>query len=956
MGVSLLLCSSLAVALGTARPQAPETAVDWNADVRPILAEHCLVCHGPDPEARAAGVRLDTAEGLFHGGPDAPVVPGDPDGSELVYRVAADDDFERMPPPGTGERLTPEEIATLRAWIEQGAEWTPHWAYAPFGEPCEPPEPVIDDGRERTPIDTFLRRRLLAQGLDLAEDAPLRDQVRRLYLDLTGLPPAHHVVTDLERRVASDGSGDAAWGELVDRVLASRAHAEHYAVRWLDVARYADSHGFTTDGARSMWPWRDWVVRAIEEDMPFDRFTIEQLAGDLLPGATRDQRLATGFHRNTQINGEGGAKDEENRVAAVMDRVATTGAVWLGTTLACAQCHTHKFDPVTHTDYFRMFAVFNSTRDSGVSAAPRMLVGLTSEESAGATAHEERLAEAELAHREAWAASSAGWTPWQPARATGSNGPELRPTEFMGAYRVVGQNAVFSTYVLEGEVQGPRTVGALRLEVLPDGGPGRARNRNFVLQEVRVASRPAADPDAPWTRHPLAPDARADFEQDTRGDGGGLYRAAFAADDDPATPGWAVKPAFDTPHAAVFPLASPVDLDGRTLRIELVQEHGGNHTIGAFRVCLGEGRDGALVTTRWRDAWAALGQVRRSRPDLPTSLVMEERATPRSTRRFHRGSFLDPREVVRSGVPPALDLFTGGTSEVRTRLDLARWLVHPDNALVHRVTVNRWWQQLFGRGLVPTENDLGLRGARPSHPELLEWLARGHVASGFSRRAFLRLALTSTAYRQGRRNPAAEERDPENVLLGRRLPRRLSGEALRDCMLAAAGMLTTTGPGEPPVQPVRPAASGAFTQNPKSTRPSEGEARFRRSLYTRTWRSSPFPFYQTFDAPVRDVSCTRRTPSATALQALALANDPIVMEAARGLGALLRESSGEGEGARARMIEAAWTRALARRPSPDEVARVRDHLSRIQEHDGVDAVPAALARLVFNLAEFTYTP
>lgn len=938
----------VAVAPATAAPCSfdgdPPT---WTVDVRPILAEHCFTCHGPDEATRAADVRLDVPEGLFGNRDDfAPVVPEDAEGSELLYRVSSPDDFDRMPPPDAGEALTEAEIDTLRAWIGAGARYEEHWAYAPLAQVA--PAAVSPDGRERSPIDSLVRARLMGRGRDLSPDAAPLDLVRRVHIDLVGLPPEPATVA----RFLSDPS-DAAYEALVDELLASPDFGVHWARQWLDAARYADSHGFTIDGGRSIWPWRDWVVDAMNRDQPFDAFTIEQLAGDLLPGATRAQRIATGFHRNTQVNQEGGAKDEENRISAVMDRVATTGSVWLGSTIACAQCHTHKFDPVTQTEYFGLYAFFDSTADGGVSAAPSMLVPSTAAEERVAATWESELERAEAAHREAWDAAARGLTPWQPARATGSNGPELRP-EPDGSYRVLGQNPVYSTYVLEGEAP-IATADTLRLEVLPDGGPGRSKNRNFVLQEVRVEVKRGAD--ATWQRVPLA-SARADFEQDTSAGGGGRFpiAAALAADDD----GWAIKPAFGEPHAAELRFAEPVDLEGATLRVELRQELGANHTLGRFRLALGtrgaEDAAAPLVTEDWRAAWRRVRAVRVERPRMPTTLVMEERAEPRVTRRFHRGSFLDPREPVEPHVPAAMDRFRRGEDSaapaLQDRLDLARWLVDPGNALVHRVTVNRWWQALFGRGLVETENDFGLRGARPTHPDLLDWLAGEFLRGGMSRKALLRTIVLSTTYRQTSEASAdLVAEDPRNGSLGRQRRLRLTGEALRDAMLRVSGSLDPAR-GGPPVQPPQPDGVYAFTQAGKNWRTSPGSDRFRRSLYTRIWRSAPYPFYSTFDAPSASVTCTRRARATSPLQALALANDPMVVELARRFGATLAADGADDSA----MIEAAFARALGREPAPVEAARLAEHLAAVRRHDGADAVPFGLARVVFNLAEFTHRP
>ncbi|MEE2941025.1 MAG: DUF1549 domain-containing protein, partial [Planctomycetota bacterium] len=461
----------------------------WSHDVRPILAEHCFECHGPDEAARRAGLRLDTEEGLLgaHGGPAA-VDRAAPHLSELLLRVDAEDDFDRMPPPEAGEALDAEDVETLRRWLDAGGRWEPHWAYRPLRSVVPPTTGV----GSFAPIDRFIAERLRAEGFELAAPAEPRELLRRLHLDLTGLPPS---AAEVARFVGDPG--EEAYVAEVDRLLGSMAHAEHWARYWLEAARYADSHGYTIDGGRSIWPWRDWVIRSIHADQPFSEFTVEQLAGDLLPGATREQRIATGFHRNTQINQEGGAKDEENRINAVIDRVATTGTVWLGATLACAQCHTHKFDPVTQTEYFGLFGYLNSTADGGVTDAPRLLVPRDEAERqavAAFEAEESRLVAA-LSMRRSEAQEP--FTTWQPVDAAGSNGPELR-LEQDGSYRVLGQNAVYSTYTLEGRTPA-RATRHVRLEVLPQGGPGRGRKRTFLLQEARVRVGSGSDGEREWS-------------------------------------------------------------------------------------------------------------------------------------------------------------------------------------------------------------------------------------------------------------------------------------------------------------------------------------------------------------------------------------------------------------------------------------------------------------------------
>ena len=920
MGLSLLFTALLcSVGDGDSR------GTSYARDVRPILAEHCFQCHGPDERKRKARTRLDTAAGLSALGSERRRIaePGDVETSELWLRVTSGEDLERMPPAEHGRRLETQEFEVLRRWIESGARWEPHWAFAPFRE-VEPP-PVRDEAWIANPIDRFVLARLEREGLAPAPEADRRTLMRRASLDLIGMVPA---LEEVEAFVADERPD--AWERAVDRLLASPHYGERWARPWLDLARYADSHGFTIDGGRSMWPWRDWVVRAIDADMPFERFTIEQLAGDLLPDATNAQTVATAFHRNTQINQEGGAKDEENRVLAVIDRVNTTAAVWLGSTMACAQCHSHKFDPISQTEYYRMFAFFDQTEDGGVSSGPRAAVSdaETEEQLAQFEAERERLA-AELDRQAALAAT--GWVRWRPARWRASEGPELELLPD-GSLRSIGHNPQTSVYSLEGPVPAAG-LAALRLEALPDlslsgRGPGRASGGKFEVSSLVVAVRAHAD--APWRELEL--------------------------DRDEA---WGVQTEPGRPHAVHYALETPLPAEARELRVELRQERGSNHVLGRFRLLVratpqGPGGQHALVPSAWTEAWQALVEHEGRALKLPTVLVMRERAERRTTRVFERGSFLDPGPAVEAGFPAAINHFARDGNP-RTRLDLARWLVHPENALVWRVTVNRWWQSFFGLGIVATENDFGLRGAAPTHPDLLEWLARELVRRQGSRKQIHRLIVTSRTYRQSSRpRPELSGIDPRNRLLARQSRLRTDAECIRDSALRASGLLEPERFG-PPVQPPQPQGVFAFTQSNRKWEPSAGPDRFRRTLYTRIWRSAVFPFLTTFDAPVPSQTCTRRLRSNTPLQALTLANDPMMIEIAAGLAArVVSEAEDDSE-----RIDHLFRLCLSRPATAAEQEILEQHLaSQRERHASLAGEEAelrawsALARVMLNLDEF----
>ncbi len=888
--------------------------VDFAKDVRPIFAEHCAQCHGPDEGNRMADLHLDVPE-TFRA--DSIVVPGEPELSELYRRITAEDELVRMPPALHAGPLAPRDIGVIRRWIEQGAEWQPHWAYAPFRD-VEPPS-VTDDARVLNSIDRFVLARLEREGIAASPPADRRTLIRRLSLDLIGMGPTPDEVDAF----VSDEREDA-YERIVDRLLASPHYAERWARHWLDLARYADSNGFTIDGPRSMWPYRDWVVHAIDDSMPFDRFTIEQIAGDLLPHPTNAQLVATGFHRNTQINQEGGAKDEENRVNAVIDRTNTTGAVWLGSTLACAQCHTHKFDPLPQVEYYRMLAFFDQTEDGGVSTGPSVQV--TDEDSApllAAFESERARLEAQLDAAERAAAS--GWVRWMPTLAIASEGPELRVAAD-ASIMSVAHNPQTSVYDLEGPAP---TVGiaAVRLEALPDlslpaHGPGRAKDGGFVLSRIRLFVR-AAGTDAPFEER-------------------GIENRE-----------WAVRAQPGEPHVRVFRLAEPLPNAELDVHLELLQDHGTNHVLGRFRVSFADATGTGLeadVPKAWSDAWRALVAHEELRPDLPSTLVMRARTNPRVTHVFRRGSFLDPGEAVVPGFPSAMNHFAAAATP-KTRLDLARWLVHPENALVHRVTVNRWWQRFFGLGLVATENDFGIRGGEPSHPDLLEWLARELVRREFSMKSIHRSIVTSATYRQSSRARAdLVERDPRNRWLARQTRLRLEPEVIRDAALRASGLLSPE-IGGPPVQPPQPEGVFLFTQTKKDWIASEGADRYRRTIYTRLWRSSPYPFLVTFDAPQPNVTCTRRVPSSTPLQALTLANDPMMLELAAGLARRVMADAASDED----RIRRAFELVLARAPNESELVIMTRHLESQRRRRSVEArVWAALARVLFNVDEFSH--
>ena len=904
--------------------RADEGTVRFNRDIRPILSDNCFACHGPDEKHRQARLRLDL------GGQSPVIVPGDPDASELIARITASDDSERMPPAETGKRLTKSEIDRLRHWIQEGANYEAHWSFMPLAT-ADPPEISAGDRRTRQPlngIDNFIWQRLGEQRLVPSPAADKSTLIRRVYLDLIGLLPS---AEEVEQFVHDDRP--EAYNELVDRLLKNRHYGERWGRHWLDQARYADSHGYTIDGERVMWPYRDWVIQALNHDMPFDQFTIEQLAGDLLPGGTKQQRIATGFHRNTLINQEGGTDDEQFRVEAVMDRVSTTGAVWLGLTIGCAQCHSHKFDPISHREYYAFYAFFNHGSDvNNVGPTVEIHEGelfLEQPDSDqlrdlnAAVAETERLRRARDERQRVWEASllagasdqrtpdQLAWTPLEPDRLSAA---EAQFTLLDDHSVLATQGILRETYVVETKPLPPDAViGSFQLrmiphESLPQNGPGLAGNGNFVLSAVEVF---LGD-----ERLPLV------FASATHAQPG--YPSAALIDDDPGT-GWSINVAagstvkMNSEHIAWLALGRAVAAEGKRLKIILRHELNNHYNVGRFQLSwsseVAEGTaDASLlealripvedrtpeqrkdiaaafsaVDTVYKEARGRVDVLRRRLGLGPAaeSMVMQELPERRDTYLLVRGDFLRPDKAggaIEPGVPEVLPpLADDPSARPRNRLDLARWLVASNNPLTPRVTVNRIWMHYFGHGLVETENDFGRQGSPPTHPELLDWLARQFIERGWSLKELHRLIVTSATYRQASlARPDAAAVDPLNRLLARQNRLRLDAEIVRDAALSASGKLSPK-MGGPSVRPPQPDGVYAFTQNRKNWPTDTGENRYRRGIYTMFYRSAPYPTLITFDSPDFQRVCTQRARSNTPLQALTMANDPAIFELARGM-------------------------------------------------------------------------
>lgn len=939
--------------------------VQFNRDIRPLLSDRCFYCHGPDEKTRKAGLRLDTFEGATkeRGGYRA-ITPGKPDESELLRRVTSHDTGEVMPPLSAKKAaVTPQEAGLLRRWIEQGAKYQGHWAFQPLAK-VQPPA-VKNTRWIRNDIDRFILARLEQAGLQPSPQADARTLIRRLSLDLTGLLPSP---TEVEVFVKAFNTPDirkqdAAYNALVERLLASPHYGERWGRHWLDQARYADSNGYTVDGERVMWPYRDWVIQALNEDKPFDQFTIEQLAGDLLPSPTKAQLVATGFHRNTVINEEGGVDPEQARVEQVMDRVSTTGAVWLGLTVGCAQCHTHKFDPITHKEYYRMFAFFNSTIDVNnqgpvVPVRRGEMFGKPEPGQATVAANAPVLKQddwerQEIARLEKNPAVTApnkaiAWQSFDLVKADTEAAGKLRQLDD-GSFLITSNAAVNDAYRILARIASPR-VAAVRLrvlphEALPKHGPGLGADGSFALSEFYIDSEGGAR---------RFSDAFADDEQ-------AAHPARAAADNDRRT-GWAAPP-DGQPHEVVFLMGQGRTFASRQIQFILRHEAESNRGIGRFKIEVAtetphDARGAALLAalklpqtarspeqkTMVNAAFVSARAVREKQTSNDVfAMVMRDINVPRESYIFTRGDFTRPDKAVgllQPGVISAIAPALPETDKPRTRLDLAQWLVDPANPLTPRVTINRVWLRYFGRGLVETEEDFGTQGTLPTHPELLDWLSSELIRRGWSLKAMHRLIVTSATYRQASAaRKDLSERDPRNLLLWRQERFRVEAEIVRDAALSASGLLNAK-IGGPSVRPPQPDGVYAFTQSKKNWIAAPGTDRFRRALYTQFFRSAPYPLFTTFDSPDFQQVCTRRFRSNTPLQSLTLANDPAFLEIAQGLAArLVREAPGEFASVLDARLRHAFALCFSRPPNATELAALRGYVER--QAQGFASQPAS---------------
>jgi hypothetical protein len=994
---SAMTCAMAASVRAEGGAPAGSKTVGYNRDIRPILADKCFKCHGPDAGERKGKLRLDNATGATAPAASGSVaiVAGKLDQSELYQRITSTDSDERMPPTKTGKTLSAAEVYKIKSWIEEGAEYQGHWA---FLAPERPPLPTVkNEAWCRTPIDRFILARLEAEGLKPSPAADKVTLIRRLSLDVVGLPPAIPQVDAF----TADGRGGA-YDKLIERLLESPHYGERWGRIWLDAARYADSDGYEKDKSRQVYFYRDWVIGALNRDLPYNQFIIEQIAGDQLPGATQDQIVATGFLRNSMINEEGGVDPEQFRMESMFDRMDCVGKGILGLTIQCAQCHSHKYDPLTHDEYYGLFAFLNNADEANVAVYTHDEE--VKKERIGSEIHDvEALIKR---HNPEWAARMAAWEKQvvgdQPAWVIVRPAVEEESTggaryEQLEDGSILQQGYAPTKHTVEMSVKtGVTPITAFRLELLNDpnlplGGPGRSIKGTGALTEFRVEAKPADGKGQPITvkfskatadvNPPEAP-LESIFD-DKSGKKRVTGPVGFAIDGKKET-AWGIDVGpgrRNQPRKAVFTADKPISFPGGTLlTFHLAQNHGGwnsddnqNCNLGRFRLSISTApaatadpvpehvreilaiarakrtatQTGALFSfwrmtvPEWNGANAWIESLWKQHPEGSAQLALSERVKMRPTHLLLRGDFLKPGKRVEPGVPSFLNPLPPGAP--LTRLTFARWLVDRRAPTTARSLVNRVWQAYFGTGLAATSEDLGTQCDAPSHPELLDWLAVEFMENGWSLKHLHRLIVTSAVYRQSSRpTPELLARDPYNRLLARGPRSRVDAELVRDIALAASGVLDSK-IGGPSVCPPAPAFlfQPPTSYGPKVWNEAAGPERYRRALYTFRYRSVPYPMLQAFDAPNGDFACVRRTRSNTPLQALTTLNEPIYLDCAR---ALALRTLSEGGSTDADRLIYAFRRCLARRPSEPETTTLLDLLDRqARRFARPEAAPWALA-------------
>ncbi len=985
--------SDSVVPLATAHQQVTEEGI-FASDVRPILAARCYACHGS--QVQQNGLRLDSLAAILKGSTNGSVVvAGDSEKSPLVRRILG---LDRPQMPYGSPSLSAKQVEVIRKWIDEGARGpdsgTPlaatgpvkHWAYV---KPVRPDLPKVNDAAWcKNPIDYFVLAKLASQDLKPSPEASKEVLIRRVSLDLTGLPPTPQEVDAF----LADHSPQA-YEKVVDRLLASPHYGERWAAMWLDLARYADTNGYEKDLRRLMWKYRDWVINAFNQDMSFRDFTIQQIAGDMLPKPSNHDLIASGFNRNAMTNMEGGVDPEEYYFYTQVDRVDTTATVWLGSTLACAECHNHKFDPFTQKDYYRFLAFFDNEQhvdvdaDGGPHAKEPILELPTPEQAAKSKELRAKITGLQTVLDTPTPALAAAQAEWEKdIKSAESKWSILKPDHYEslggatlkllpdGSILAGGNNPDADSYEVSARTDLTGITG-VRLEVmsdpsLPAGGPGRDPDGNFFLSDFEMEAAPAKDSGKP--RKIVFKDAAADESQSE-------YVIDNLVNDKPRPKGWGIDTSDDkstTIRRGVLTPDKPFGFPGGTLlTIRLKHDMAFSKcAIGRFRVSVTSMTDPTVVASvpaRLRvaldlpaaqrsekqaadlaSAYRAIAPLLQPTRDeikelqkedsglgIVTTLVMgEENSFERPCTHMHiRGAFLSLGDKVCAGVPFILNSLPD--DQMPNRLGLANWLVSDDNPLTARVTVNRYWEQLFGRGIVETSEDFGTQGTPPSHPLLLDWLATEFMRDGWSMKKILRLMVTSATYRQSSDSaPELEERDPYNILLARGPRFRVPAEMVRDIALDESGLLNPK-IGGPSVFPYQPAGIWDIPYNRDTWEENKSDDRYRRSLYTFIRRTSPYPSWTTFDAPTREFCTVRRVRTNTPLQALTTLNDPAFFEAAQALGREILHAGGSDATGRATY---GFRLCLTRRPTAPELNRILAYYRAEVAHFQDDSKDAGL--------------
>jgi hypothetical protein len=943
---------SLALLLASLSGLAAED-IRFNRDIRPILSENCFYCHGQDPKHREAGLRLDVRDDAIKANEGVTaIVPGKPEQSEILKRLLSHDADEQMPPPESNRKVTPAQIELIRRWIAQGAPYEKHWAFVP---PEKAPAPkVADPAWARQPFDRFVLAKLEAEKLKPSPEAKPAAWLRRASFDLTGLPPTPAEIAAFEADVGL--RGDQAYLTAARRLLDSPRFGERLAQEWLDVARYADTHGFNNDSARSMWRWRDWVIESFNQNAPFSQFVTEQLAGDLLPNPTDAQRLATAFNRNHVINSEGGIIDEEYRVEYVADRVRTTSTALLGLTTECARCHDHKYDPITQKDYYRMFAFFNNVHEYGedgrIANAVPLLVTPTPEQIRRRREMDERLKAIDIALRASpesvpvpadlrarLTAEDAKLLPKTPKPAKPTEARLLAKDADVDPKRGTTLSVWFKAKTASPDA--PIISALNRSGNFAGVGYGNGRELRLVGEELEWAASQRYPAYATIVRTVGAKIRAGTWHQVSvhiRGSENASTIALFVDGEEVPTQirhdGVSGAPAKRDWLLGADGKAKPFDGEVSGFRtypsvlkpaqirhaywLQSADRLTAEQRVAADRGIARRHTGSLQPLQAERDTlWAERLAFERT---LPTTMVMEEMPKPRQAFVLNRGAYDAPGEKVDPGVPEQL-IAPWPADAPKNRLGLARWFLQPQHPLTARVVVNRFWAQLFGVGLVKTVEDFGTQGEWPSHPELLDTLARDFVDRGWDVKDFFLKVVTSSTYRQtSDASPELYARDPENRLLARGPRVRLTSEQIRDQALAVSGLLAEK-LGGPSVRPYQPEGlyKGIVVDAPYPSTTWElgkGDELYRRSLYTFWKRTVPHPAMLTFDSPDREFCSARRSRTNTPLQALVLWNETGYLEASRKLGERMLKEGGADDASRAAF---AFRLATGRSPRAPEV-------------------------------------